>query len=166
MDRDDAPSKTRRKREMHELQALGEALAAQSPARWAELGLPEPLVDALVEMRAIRAFEARRRQLQFIGRLMREVDPAPLRAALDAWQAPSREATALHRDAERWRERLVAGLETEVTEFVAGHPGIDVQRLRTLVRSVQSDRAAGRPPRHYRELFRLVHEALRAAGGP
>jgi len=163
MDRDDAPSKTRLKRESHELQALGAALGAQSRARLAGLDLPEPLADALEQLRTIRAHGARRRQLQYIGRLMREVDPAPLRAALEAWEAPSREAVAQHREAELWRERLVAGTDDEVTAFVTAHPGVDVQRLRTLVRSVRTDRAAGRAPRNYRELFRAVHDAVRGS---
>jgi ribosome-associated protein len=80
------PSKTERKRAMHELQALGEELCAIDPARLAELALPESLADAIAEARNITRHEARRRQLQFIGRLMRDVDPEPIRAALTRYR--------------------------------------------------------------------------------
>jgi ribosome-associated protein len=76
------PSKTERKRAMHELQALGEELCGVDPAWLAELALPESLADAIERARGITRHEARRRQLQFIGRLMRDVDPEPIRAAL------------------------------------------------------------------------------------
>src|SRR5438105_8186511 len=80
------PSKTRRKAEMHALQDLGEALVALSPARLARLSLPERLADAVVEARSITKWEARRRQMQFIGRLMRNVDAEPIRAHLAQWE--------------------------------------------------------------------------------
>jgi len=80
------PSKTQRKHEMHALQALGVDLVALDPARLASLALPEPLVDAIATARTLARHEARRRQMQYIGRLMRDVDPEPIRAALAAWK--------------------------------------------------------------------------------
>ncbi|MDH4181880.1 MAG: DUF615 domain-containing protein, partial [Betaproteobacteria bacterium] len=81
----DAPplSKTRRKQAMHDLQDLGEALVALDPKALAKLDLPERLADAVAQARGITRHEARRRQLQYVGRLMRDVDPAPIRAALE-----------------------------------------------------------------------------------
>ena len=96
-------SKTRRKAEMHDLQSLGEALVRLPAARLAELGLPERLADAIEQARAISKHEARRRQMQFIGRLMRDVDPDPIRARLAQWgEAPAAEKARLAA-VERWR---------------------------------------------------------------
>jgi ribosome-associated protein len=80
-------SKTRRKRAMHELQGLGVALVELDAARLATIDLPENLIDAIALARTLRKHEARRRQLQYIGRLMRDVDPAPIRAALAEWSS-------------------------------------------------------------------------------
>ena len=82
----EAPSKSARKRAMHELQALGEALVALDPARLAKLDLPERLADAIAEVRSMTKHEARRRQLQFIGKLMRDVDADPIKDALEQWR--------------------------------------------------------------------------------
>ena len=100
------PSKTRRKKDMHELQALGERLVELSSAQLAQVDMPDDLRDAVLEARRITGREGRRRQLQYIGRLMRDIDPAPIRAKLDEWHGQSREATAQMHAIERWRERL------------------------------------------------------------
>src|SRR6476661_3794044 len=101
-------SKTRRKTEMHDLQSLGETLVRLSAARLSELGLPERLLDAIEQARAITKHEARRRQMQYIGRLMRDVDPDPIRSRLAQWgDAPAAEKARLAA-VERWRERLLA----------------------------------------------------------
>jgi ribosome-associated protein len=156
--RDDAPSKTQRKLEMQALQALGERLVALTAAQLAAIDLPEPLREAVAEAQRIRSREAHRRQLQYIGRLMREVDPAPIRARLEVWDGSSRAATAAHHQAERWRERLL-GDDAALTEFARTHPRADLQRLRACVREARKERLAGREPRHFRELFRLIRAA-------
>jgi ribosome-associated protein len=79
------PSKTRRKHTMHALQGLGEALVALDPRRLSALELPEQLTDAILQARGIRAHEGRRRQMQYIGKLMRGVDPVPIQEALERW---------------------------------------------------------------------------------
>jgi ribosome-associated protein len=155
---DDAPSKTQRKREMHALQALGKRLAALNGEQLAALALPDPLREAIAEAKRINSREAHRRQLQYIGRLMREVDPAPIRARLEVWDGQSREATAAHHRIERWRERLLAD-DAAFTEFAREHPRADLQRLRACVREARKERLASREPRHFRELFRLLREA-------
>ncbi|HSD59915.1 MAG TPA: ribosome biogenesis factor YjgA, partial [Burkholderiales bacterium] len=105
---DEPLSKTRRKRQVEELQALGERLVQLSGERLTQVSLPEELRDAVQEARRIRSHGALRRQLQYIGRLMRAVDPGPILARLEAWEGNSREHKAwLHR-LERLRERLVA----------------------------------------------------------
>ncbi len=155
-------SKTRRKEEMTALQALGEALLHVGPARRAELGLPERLKEALDVAQRISQREARRRQLQFIGRLMREVDAAPIRARLAQWaDAPNAEKARLH-TVERWRERLLS--EPAALEVLcAEQPHADRSRFATLVEEVHAQRAHAQPPRAYRELFRALDALFRAA---
>src|SRR5664279_645850 len=112
------PSKTRRKAEMHDLQQLGETLVGLNAARLVALSLPERLFDAVTQARSITKHEARRRQMQYIGRLMRDVEPAPIRAQLAQWDnAPNAEKARLA-SVERWRERLLAGPD-ELDAFCA-----------------------------------------------
>jgi ribosome-associated protein len=150
-------SKTRRKREMHELQALGAALAALSEAQLKAMALDEDLLAALLEAKRIKSHEAKRRQMQYIGRLMRDVDPAPIRSRLAEVEGNSAQAAARHRRLEAWRERLL-GDDEALTAFAAEHPGADLQALRTLIRNARKEEALGRPPRAYRGLFRVLKE--------
>jgi ribosome-associated protein len=150
-------SKTRRKREMHELQALGAALAALPESQLQAMNLAEDLRDALLEAKRIKSHEAKRRQMQYVGRLMRSLDPAPIRARLAELEGNSAQATARHRRLEAWRERLLADDEA-LTAFAAEHPGADLQVLRTLIRNARKEAGLGKPPRAYRELFRVLKE--------
>ena len=148
-------SKTQRKKEMHALQALGIELVELGDAQLDELELPEKLAQAVREAKRTRSHEGRRRQMQYIGRLMREVDPVPIRAQLDALTGQSAEAAARHRRLEALRERLI-GDDDALTDYVASHAGADLQELRTLIRNARREQLEGRPPRAYRELFRLL----------
>lgn len=155
------PSKTQLKKAMHELQDLGEVLVALPADRIAALGLPESLRSAIAELRRTRSHEGRRRQLQFIGRLMRSTDPQPIREAVAAMQLGSAQETlALHR-AEHWRSELIAR-EDALTAWRAAHPQSDLQQLRSLVRAARKDAAAApeqRSGRAYRELFSFIKRA-------
>jgi ribosome-associated protein len=153
------PSKTQRKRTMHELQRLGARLAALGDEQLARFELPEPLREALLEARRVRSREGRRRQLQYVGRLMRAVDPAPIRASLAAIDGTCAAAIAAQHRIERWRERLLAD-DAALAELARDCPGADLQRLRACVREARKERGAQRPPRHYRALFQLIKAAL------
>jgi ribosome-associated protein len=153
------PSRTQLKKRMIALQALGAELVSLNPAQLAEMALPEPLHDAVMAAKEITRFEARRRQLQYIGKLMRHVDPEPIRARLDRWKAPTREHTARVQRLERWRERLLAE-DTALPEFVREYPHADAGRLRVLVRNARRERELGQPPRNFRALFKLLRETL------
>ncbi|MBN8507401.1 MAG: DUF615 domain-containing protein [Burkholderiales bacterium] len=161
---DRAPSKTQRKRASHELQRLGEALAQLPDDRLAPLALPEGLHDALAEYRRTRSHEGRRRQLQYVGKLMREVDPEPLREAVAGSRLGSaRETLRLH-EAERWRDALLAD-DAALADWLQAQPGNDAQRLRSLLRAARREAALPaerRNPRPYRELYRFIHDALGA----
>jgi len=163
------PSKTRRKAEMDALQRLGEELLDVGPSRLAELELPERLVEALQEARRITRHEARRRHLQFIGRLMREVDPAPIRARLAGWaDAPRAERERAHL-VERWRARLLED-PAALVELCAERPEADHARLAALIEDARRERADGDAPHGYRKLYRALNRLLgsdtaRAASG-
>ncbi len=152
---DELVSKTRRKREMLELQSLGAALVALPESQLDAMSLGAKLHEAVLEAKRIRSHEARRRQLQYIGRLMREVDPEPIRTRLAATVGTSAQAAAQHRRIEGWRERLLADDEA-LTRFAADHPAADLQALRALIRNARREQKEGRPPRAFRELFRLL----------
>ena len=140
---------------MHELQALGAALVDLPESQLATLQIGDELREAVLEAKRIGSHEARRRQLQYIGRLMREVDPAPIRAQLDALVGHSAQEAARHRRLEALREKLLAD-DAALTDYVATHAGADLQALRTLIRNARREQKEGRPPRAYRELFRLL----------
>jgi len=157
-------SKTRRKQAVHELQALGEELVELNENQLATVGLPESLLDAVMHARTITKHEARRRQMQYIGKLMRRVDPAPIRTALDAFQAPSRSQAALHKRIESWRERLLAEPAAS-SELLAEYPQADFRQFATLIDGVAREREAGKPPRSYRELYQALRALLARAEG-
>ncbi len=147
---------------MHELQDLGAQLVDLSRERLNEIVLPPGLRQAVQEAKRVTAREARRRQLQYIGRLMRDVDPEPIRAKFDAWNGHSKAEKALHHNAERWRDALLAG-GSALTEFAALFPGNDLQPLRNLLRVASADLAQGKAPRHNREIFRTVRAMIESA---
>jgi ribosome-associated protein len=153
------PSKTRRKQDMLALQELGTALVGLDPAKLALIELPEPLAEAIAEARSITRHEARRRQLQYVGRLMRDVDPAPIRAALERLDSVPRAQRVAFAAAEEWRERLLED-DTALADFVADHPSADRDELASLVGEARAERAGGRPPHKFRALFRRIAEAL------
>jgi len=148
-------SKTQRKKEMHELQALGAELVELSESQLATLSLPQDLAAAVREAQRITSHEAKRRQMQYIGRLMREVDAEPIRERLAAIIGHSAQETARYRRLEALRERLL-GDDAALTEYLASHAGADSQELRALIRNARREQKEGRPPRAYRELFRVL----------
>ena len=154
-------SKTRKKREMHELQALGVALAELPESQLHEMNLGENLLKALLEWKRTKTHEAKRRQMQYIGKLMRKIDPAPVRARMADIEGSSAQATARHRRLETWRSRLIED-DAALTAFAAEHPGADLQALRTLIRNTRKEQKESKPPHAFRELFRVL-KALEAA---
>lgn len=154
---DEILSKTRRKQEMLELQALGAALVDLSAAHLERMALPEALAQAVREARRFASHEARRRQVQYIGRLMREVDAAPIRAQIAAVEGGSAQERARHQRLEHWRARLLEE-DGALTEFARAHATADLQKLRALIRNARKEQAEGKPPRAMRELFRVIRE--------
>lgn len=164
-DADARPSKTRLKQQSHDLQKLGLALAALSDDRLSGLGLPERLHEAITEYRRTRSHEGRRRQLQYVGKLMREVDAEPLHEAVAQATLGSARDTLLLHEAERWRDALLADDEA-MTRWLQAHADCDAQRLRSLVRAARREAALPpeqRNPRSHRELFQFIRPLLTEA---
>ena len=163
------PSKTQLKAEADEKQALGEALLTLRADLMARLDLPDKLLDALKEARRITNFEGRRRQMQFIGKLMRPLDITPIRAAIDEQANGSADLTLALHLAELWRDRLLAD-DDALGDWLTDYPDTDSQQLRALIRQARKDakpeklESAGEAPRHgksYREIFQLVRLAMK-----
>ena len=160
---DDAPiSKTKLKAEADAAQDIGKQLIALSKDRLIKLALPEALFDAVLEAKRLTANGAIRRQLQYLGRLMRDVDSAPIVAQLQAWEGKNTQENARFHGMERWRDRLITDPNT-LQEFLALHPQAEIQQLRTLIRNAQKEAAALKPPKSSRELFKLIRELFEAA---
>lgn len=158
------PSKTQRKQASHDLQSLGEAVAALPGHRLDTLALPDTLRGAMDELRRTRSHEGRRRQMQYIGKLMRGFDVEPLREAVaESRLGGALDTLALH-EAERWRSTLMAD-DAALTEWVEQHPATDVAHLRGLIRQAREaarpDQAAGAATRQSRA-FRTLFQYLRA----
>lgn len=169
-------SRTDLKKESAELQKLGESLVTLRADLLAGLRLSEKLLDALAEAGRITNFEGKRRQMQFVGKLMRGLDETTLEAIREALAAQhgasARETLALH-EAERWREDLITRDEA-VGDWLTRYPDTDGQQLRSLVRQARKDRPdadaisrglAPRQGRAYRDIFQLVREQLAAGDG-
>ena len=157
---DDKPSKTRLKQVSHELQELGEAVVALPDARLDGLAIAETLLDAIRQYKKTKTFEGRRRQMQYIGKLMRQHDVEPIRQAVTDMQlGRAKDSLALHQ-AERWRAELVAD-DAAATRWISAHPETDVQQLRSLIRAARKDAALvpeKRSGRAFRELFQFIKE--------
>ncbi|MEQ1589584.1 MAG: ribosome biogenesis factor YjgA [Gallionella sp.] len=153
------PSKTKIKKQMHELRDLGKELTELGKDQLAQLDIPENLHDAIREFKNLNKFGAIRRQLQYIGKLMRNVETAPIIAKLDAWKGKSQHHIAYMHQLERWRDRLLES-DSALTELLAAHPEADGQRLRTLIRNAQKEIEASKPPKNFREIFQVLREII------
>jgi ribosome-associated protein len=151
------PSKTRRKAAMQELQELGEELIGLNKTRLAQLDLPEVLLDAVKEAQRITSNGALARQRQYIGRLMREIDTAPIAEQLERWKGTHQEENAHFHRLEKLRERLLQD-DAVLADYLREHPQADSQQMRTLIRNARKEAAAVKPPKSSRELFRLLRE--------
>jgi len=150
-------SKTKLKAEADAAQDIGKKLIDLPKDRLIKLDLPEALFDAVKEAKRLTANGAIRRQKQYIGRLMRDIDIAPIVDKLQRWEGKHNEESAKFHTLERWRERLLKE-ETAVSEYIAAHPQVDSQQLRTLIRNAQREEAVQKPPKSSRELFKLLRE--------
>jgi ribosome-associated protein len=151
-------SKTQRKRELAALRELGVKLLDFSEDSLRALALPERLLEAVLEGKRITSHVARKRQLHYIGKLMKEYDPAPVRAAVEAREHQHDTSTRTFHELESLRERLLADGDDALPAVLAQYPRSDRARLRKLVRQARQEQATGQPPGAGRALFRYLRE--------
>ena len=154
-------SKSQKKRDMLALQDIGVELVGLSSETINKLELPDNLRTAVVEARRIpkSKYGGMKRQMQYIGRLMREIDPAPIVEQLNSLKAPNKKQTALHHLGERWRERLLAD-ESALNAFINEFPDADRALLGKYIQGAKDDKAKNRPPKYYRLLYSQVHDLV------
>lgn len=164
-------SRSKLKAESDALQKLGVQLLDLPETRLKKLDLPEKLFEAVQEAKRISNFEGKRRQMQYIGKLMRKVDPAPIEAAVIAAKKGSATETLMLHRAEKWRDDLIA-VDGTFDLWMREHPNTDTQHLRSLIRQAKKaivpDAGAGEAQRQsktYREIFQLVKVALQQQAG-
>lgn len=150
-------SKTEMKQDMTDLQKLGEQLVALKPNILATFQLSETLFDAVVDAQRFKN-EAKRRQLQRIGKLMRSLDPEPIQAALDKYHNKHSQATVELHKMEAMRDRIVAEGDSAIEEVMNLHPNADRQRFRQLARQAAKEKKQNKPPKSYREIFQVLKE--------
>lgn len=146
---------------MEALQDLGEKLVTLPRDKLDKLELPETLLNAINEAKRITSNGAIRRQMQYIGRLMREVETEPIIDQLQRWEGRHSAETAHFHQLERWRTRLL-NEDAALSEFLQLYPQTDSQHLRTLIRNSQREYIANKPPKSSRELFKLIRETIEA----
>lgn len=152
------PSRSQVKRDMEALQALGKRITELRPDQQQQVPMDEALARAVAEMRRISAHGARKRQLQFIGKLMRHADEQAIRDALDRFDSASAAHNQHFHALEQWRERLISGGNEALQAYIEAHPQADVQHLRQLVRNARKEREQDKPPVQARKLFRYLRE--------
>jgi ribosome-associated protein len=154
-------SKSLRKKQMLALQKIGEALVNLSAPELAKIPLEWPLSDAIDEARLLTSHEARRRQLQFIGKLMRNVDVQPIEEALNKIQLKGQYSKAKFHQVERWRDKLIAQQGDETAqEFLNKFPHANSQHLRQLIRNAQKDVKLQKNSGADTALFRYLREVI------
>ena len=151
-------SKTQIKKEMKALQKLGERLLDVSPEQLAKMDIPEDLREAVLFAKTIKSREARRRQVRYIGGLMREIDPEPIRQAFEAKDHQQQISTQAFHQLEQWRDELIAENDEVLEKLCQQFPEADRQRLRQLARNARKEQERENPPKSSRALFRYLRE--------
>lgn len=150
------------------LQKIGELLVNESPERVNRIAMPDNLKTAIVECRRIKNHEGRRRQMQYIGKLMRSLDEqvvASINQIIESWKGLSKADTLLMHTLERQREKLLSD-ESALTVFLNQYPHADGQQMRTLIRNAHKEAATGKPPKAYREIYQLLKQIMTAQVQP
>lgn len=155
-------SKTQLKAEADAQQALGVRLSELPKDKLLKLDLPDTVLTAVLDTKKITANGAIRRHRQYLGRLMREIDNAPILEQLARWDGKHTAENAYFHGLERWRDRMIADSNV-LAEFIALYPQTDIQQLRTLVRNAQKELAADKPPKSSREIFKLLREVTESS---
>lgn len=158
---DEWVSKTQMKKQMNDLQALGMELTKLSSDTLKKIGLDEELFEAIATYKKITSNSALKRQAQFIGRLMRDTDPAPIEAYLAKLRGDNAAHNAFLQRVEQARTRLLAD-DGAITQFMADFPQADTGKLRTLIRNTKKEQEQNKPPKNFRALFQEIKAVMEA----
>ena len=156
----DRPSKSELKRQSNDLQKLGEQLIDAPRDRVKRVAMPDEVKDAILMCQTITNHEGRRRQLQYVGKMMRTLDEeevAVIQRTIESWKGASKAETAALHALERRRDKLLAD-DKALTVLLEEHPELDVQQLRTLIRNARKEQAENKPPKAYREIFQILKD--------
>ena len=159
-------SKSQRRRDALELKSLARDLIAMSPSRFARLPVDEAVRAAVEEARRIRSNVARKRQLQFVAKLLRRSDAEPIMQALEAMEQDARQVNVRQHRAEAWRDHLIDRGDAALGELLRQRPAADAQAIRQCIRQARSEASRNRPPAAARALFRLLREMDEAEALP
>ncbi|MGJ8517171.1 ribosome biogenesis factor YjgA [Carnimonas bestiolae] len=155
---DEAPSKSQLKREMEALQQLGREIIEMKPSQRARLPLSDDMLAAVEEMGRISSHEARRRHMQYVGKVMRSEDVEGIRAAFDAMEQRKNDRDQAFHRLEQLRDQLIDEGDAALDRAIEQLPGVDISQLRQLVRNARRERDKGKPPTSARKLFKLLRE--------
>ena len=158
---DEWVSKTQMKKQMNDLQALGMELTKLSSDTLKKIGLDEELFEAIATYKKITSNSALKRQAQFIGRLMRDTDPAPIEAYLAKLRGDNAAHNAFLQRVEQARTRLLVD-DGAITQFMADFPQADAGKLRTLIRNTKKEQEQNKPPKNFRALFQEIKAVMEA----
>lgn len=169
---DDAPlldddvdyvSRTAAKKEVQAITAMGVTLTELSPTELDQIPLSDTVVKTINDAKAIKSFGAKKRQIQYLGKLLRNEDYEAIEAALQRLQDKHKQNVHLAHQCEQWRDRLLSEGKPALSEFVAAFPNQDIQQLRQLIRQAQKEQKDNKPPASARKLFRWVREQVEVA---
>lgn len=153
-------SKSQIKREMHALQALGKKLVQLDKQRLASIPLPETLHDAILTAQNIHQNGAMKRQLQYIGKVMRSINHEPIEKALNKLEGKDKQNSAVFHRCENWRDRLLNEGNSALEAFIGEYPATDRQQLRQIIRNAVKEQQSNKPPKSARNLFRYLRELI------
>ena len=154
----DDKSKSEKKREMSALQGLGKRLMEVSEVQMQGIGIPQELHDALDLARTLKSRPALRRQMQYIGVLMRSIDPEPIKKAIDDMDRGQKYKAREFQQLERMRDSLIEGDDTVIEEISSRFSGVDIQKLHQFARNARKEKKENQSPKHSRALFRYLRE--------
>ncbi len=164
LDGEDIKSRSELKREVQALHSLGRLLTKLPAAQLDNMSLPENLRSAIADYQRFTSHTAMKRQLQYIGRVMRNIDPEPIKQAHQRLLNQDRKVNAHFHRLEKWRDRLLNEGDSALTELIDEAPEIDAQQMRQMIRNAQREASKNKPPKSARAIFQYLKEVLKSGG--
>ena len=158
-DLEQAPSKTQLKREAEAMTRLGEQLLGLDNGQLGRLNLTDSILSAITEYRKIKQHGARKRQLLYLGKLLRKIDVSEIQDQLESFKSQAQQQNRAFHELEQWRDRLLTD-DQALTELLNSYPGMDRQHIRQLIRAARKEQSQNKPPAAARSLFKYLRNAI------